>query len=111
MMPQSMETGSFHVRMRFMMRCRMVVCCFLGGAGCPELPDYPDGPDVLDCPDVLDGPDCPEVPGPPDNPDAPEDTTLWFIKKLRSMGPVRASGRSVSCSGALGFQFVAVIPL
>ena len=93
------------------MRCRMVVGCFLGGPGCPELPDYPDGPDVPDCPEVLDGPDCPDVPGPPESPDDPEDTTLWFIKKLRSMGPVRASGRSVSCSGALGFQFVAVIPV
>ena len=96
MMPHSMETGSFHVRMRFMMRCRMVVGCFFGGPGCPELPDYPEVPEVLDVPDV---------------PDDPEDTTLWFIKKLRSMGPVRASGRSVSCSGALGFQFVAVIPV
>ena len=28
------------------MRCRMVVGGFLGGAGCPELPDYPDGRDV-----------------------------------------------------------------
>ena len=96
------------------MRCRMVVGGFLEVLGCPELPDYPDYPEVpevLDVPDVLDGPDCPEVPGPPESPDAPEDTTLWFIKKLRSMGPVRASGRSVSCSGALGFQFVAVIPL
>ena len=67
-MPQSMETGSFHVRMRFMMRCRMVVGCFLGGAGCPGYPGYPDGPDV------------------PDRPDDPEDTTLWFIKNSGAWG-------------------------
>ena len=85
-MPQSMETGSFHVRMRFMMRCRMVVGGFFVGAGCPGYPGYPDGPDVPDCPDVLDGPDCPEVPGPPESPDDPEDTTLWFIKNSGAWG-------------------------
>ena len=67
-MPQSMETGSFHVRMRFMMRCRMVVGGFFVGAGCPGYPGYPDGPDV------------------PDRPDDPEDTTLWFIKNSGAWG-------------------------
>ena len=77
------------MRMRFMMRCRMVVGCFLGGPGCPELPDYPEVPEVpevLDSPDVLDGPDCPDVPGPPESPDDLEDTTLWFIKNSGAWG-------------------------